>query len=152
MGLIIGIDGDVDKNGVAVLDKDKGELELKSLTFFDLLDYLKAEKENIKVVKIEASWLVQKSNFHFAKSKGISDRISAKVGANHETGKKIIEMCQYLNLEYKLVKPFQKTWGTPSGKISAQQLKLNLSRLKINLICKHNNQDARDSALICLYG
>lgn len=150
--LIIGVDGDVDRNGIAIWDKEKQSLELQSLTFFKLFDYLKAEKENIKIVKIEAGWLNQKSNFHFAKNKGISDRISKNVGENHATGKKIIEMCQYLEIEYKLVKPFPKKWGTPSGKISAKQLQEQLERLKINLSNKTNNQDNRDSALICLYG
>ena len=150
--IIIGVDPDVDKNGTAIWDREKENLELKSLTFFQLFDYLKAEKENIKIVKVEAGWQNKISNFHKAKSKGISDSISRRVGENHATGKKIVEMCEYLEIPHKLVKPFQKNWKTKSGKISAEQLKLNLDRLKINLTNKTSNQDNRDSALICLYG
>ena len=150
--LITGIDPDLDKNGIAIWNKEKSALELRSLTFFALLDFLKAEKENIKIVKIEAGWLNQKSNFRFAKNKAISDRISKNVGENHAVGKLIVQMCQYLQIEYKLVKPFEKIWKTKSGKISHQELKLNLDRLKINLINKTTNQETRDSALICLYG
>lgn len=150
--IIIGVDSDLHKSGIAIWDKENNNLELKSLTFFELFDFLKAEKENIKILKIEAGWLNQKSNFHFAKSKGISDTISKKVGENQATGKKIVEMCQYLNIPHKLVKPFKKIWSSPTGKISAKELKQQLERLKINLTNKTSNQDNRDSALICLYG
>lgn len=152
MALIIGIDGDVDKNGVTVWDRENATIELKNLTFFQLQDYLKAEKENIKIVKIEAGWLNQKSNFRFAKSQGISDRISKNVGENQAVGKLIIQMCQHLEIKYKLVKPFEKIWKTKSGKISDAELKLHLQRLKINLTNKTTNQETRDSALIALYG
>ncbi len=163
--IIIGIDPDVDRSGTAVWNREKKELELKSLTFFQLIDYLKAEKDNIKIVKVEAGWLHQKSNFHnkinykkyyiyneVLKYVNTASKISKNVGENQATGKKIVEMCQYLEIPYKLVKPFQKNWDSPTGKISAQQLKENLDRLKINLANKTNNQDGRDSALICLYG
>lgn len=152
MSLIIGIDGDLDKSGVAIWDKENAIIELKTLGFFQLLEYLTTEKEKIKIVKIEAGFLNQKSNFHFAKSKGISDRISKNVGENQAVGKLIIQMCQHLEIPYKLVKPFQKTWNTKSGKISDKELKLFLHRQKINLTNKTTNQETRDSALIALYG
>ena len=150
--IIIGADPDLDKNGIAVWDKENAQLELNSLTFFELFEYLKAEKENIKIMKIEGGWLNQKANFRFTKSKGISDRISKNVGENHATGKLIVQMCQHIGIQYKIVKPFGKIWKTKSGKISHQELKLNLDRLKINLTNKTTNQETRDSALICLYG
>jgi len=148
---IIGIDPDVTKSGIAIYDKIAKNLELKSLSFFNLLDYLRDNSADIELVKIEGGWLNKKSNFRFTKSKGIGENIAKKVGSNHETGKKIVEMCEYLNIKYSIVKPLRKIWKGAEGKITDEELRLQLSRLKITLARKTTNQDIRDSILICLY-
>ena len=150
--IIIGIDPDTDKNGVSIWEKNNATLELRSLDFFQLQDYLREQKAQIKIVKIEAGWLNKISNFRKSKSKAISDSIARKVGENHQAGKNIEKLCQNLQIEYRLVKPFKKNWGTKSGKISHIQMMTHLARLKIKLINISTNQDNRDSALIALYG
>lgn len=105
----IGIDPDVKESGVATYVKGN-DLLLDCFTFFDLFSYLLAqtrinEDYNICVV-IEAGWL-NKGNWHTVsnKSKSHSAKIGGYVGANHAVGKKIVEMCEYLEIDFELVKP-----------------------------------------------
>lgn len=137
----IGIDPDVTKSGVAFYEAISGKLEMSNLAFFALYDYLvfaKNEKQghqSIKVI-IEAGWL-NKSNWHAAKngSAAINAQIGQRTGANHETGKKIVEMCEYLDIEFELIKPTKskldsKTFNAITGTIG------------------RTNQEQRDAAMI----
>jgi hypothetical protein len=107
--LFIGVDPDVAKNGVGFWYKDRKKLELETLTFFELFDCLKNLKiRNQIIVIIDAGWL-NKTNFHvLGTNKRVNGKIGEHVGANHEVGKKIAEMCDYLGLEYRLNKPRSK--------------------------------------------
>ena len=60
---LIGIDPDVDKSGVAIIDGNN--VTLDNLTFFKLFDYLKfyKEKERKPTVYVECGFL-NKSNWH----------------------------------------------------------------------------------------
>lgn len=149
--LIIGIDPDVYRSGVAVLHPDK-KFEITLLSFFQLRDYLTTDKENIKVVKIEAGHLNSKSNFHGAKNIRTASRIGKNVGANNEVGKKIIEMCEHYDIPYRPVKPFRKVWKGPDGKITHDELQQQLKFRGIAPIIGRTNQEERDAALICLIG
>ena len=108
--ILIGIDPDCKKSGIAI--KRGGTLEVSTITFFDLLDTLKAVKNDNVLIRIEAGWLNKKSNFHgrAGQSKVVGERIAAKVGANHETGRKIVEMCEYVGLTYEEVRPSSSKW------------------------------------------
>jgi hypothetical protein len=104
--LYIGIDPDTSKNGVGYWYKENKKLELENLTFFELFDALKQLKirYNITVI-IDAGWL-NKSNFHVVgTNKNVNGKIGERVGANHEVGKKIAEMCDYLGVAYVLHRP-----------------------------------------------
>ena len=136
--LTIGIDGDVNKSGVCVWKKSTKTIELLTLTFFELFDYFRENKNNIELVKIESGWLNKKSNFHGSKNNQTAARIGSHVGANHETGKKIVEMCQYLELQYREVKPPKKTWK--GGKISHVELKKLTSYRGITMPEKSNRK------------
>lgn len=150
MNLIIGIDPDVEKNGVSIYSKTTKKLQYRSLKFFDLMEYLKSIKESVDLVKIEGGWLNKKSNFRNTKIKNVSDSISRKVGENHATGKKIVEMCEYLQIPYRIKKPLPKRWKGKEGKITHLELEKILQPLKIEIGSK-SNQDQRDSILICLF-
>lgn len=114
MKILIAIDPDCDKSGVALKVKSSGKINVDVMTFFELFEYLFLElKPNILndyFVYIEAGWLNHKSNYHkYAnQSKEVGEMIAKKVGANHETGRKIAEMCEFLKLPYELVKPASK--------------------------------------------
>lgn len=142
--LIVGVDPDVYKSGVACYIKRTNKLECSALTFFQLFDYLQFDKNNINKVVIEAGWLNSKSNFRGGKNANINARIGKNVGSNHEVGRKIVEMCEYLNIDYKIVKPLKKTWKGEGGKITHDEF------VKITGIIGRTNQEMRDAALLVI--
>jgi len=142
--MVIAIDPDVNKSGVAVLDC--GKLSLYSLRFFELFDLLKFYVPgHVSMIYIEAGWLNEKSNFRVMKGSGVNARIGAKVGANHETGKKIVEMCVYLGIPFTEVKPLKKIWKGPDGKITHEEF-----NKQAKTIFKKTNQEERDAGLILI--
>lgn len=116
--IFIGIDPDIEKSGVAVWDRISETLELSVLKFFDLHKFLSdIDNKEIVMIVVEAGWLNRKNNFrqgYFKDGKFVrfnkfqGESIANKVGRNAETGRKIVEMCETLGLEYKLFKPTQK--------------------------------------------
>lgn len=138
MRILIGIDPDIDKSGVC--EYYSSELfELSNLRFFELFDKLASLKSiddlDIEVV-IEAGWL-NKSNWHkvVRGSSALNANIGARTGANHEVGKKIVEMCEYLKLKHRIVKPIK-------SKIDAKAFE------QITKYKKRTNQEQRDSAML----
>lgn len=150
--VVIGIDPDVERSGVALLVPRHKELEVKTLSFPLLLDYLqdviKCAKESSErlVVVVEAGWL---SQAHWHVKRGDNLRVaSAKgnsTGRNHETGRKIVEMCKHYGVEVVEHFPLKKCWKGPDGKITSEELAKVTGR---QLRC---NQDARDAALLAWY-
>lgn len=104
MKIIIGIDPDLEKSGVAIYREDKS-LELMCLSFFDVLKVFDEHGPNIQKVVIEAGWLNRKSNFHCAKNQQIGERIAKNVGENHAVGKLLIEACAIRLIETQLLRP-----------------------------------------------
>jgi hypothetical protein len=145
--IFIGIDPDVDKSGVAIWYKNQKKIELFNKSFFhlfDLLNFLKEQCPNSQITLIiEAGWL-NKSNWHkgymkdgkFVKnSEQTNENISKKTGANHEVGKKICEMAEYLKLNYTLIRPRTK-------KVNADMFG------KITNVKTRTNQEQRDAAML----
>jgi hypothetical protein len=134
--LFIGVDPDVAKNGVGFWYKESKKLELENLTFFELFDALKQLKIRYKItVVIDAGWL-NKSNFHVVgTNKNVNGKIGERVGANHETGKKIAEMCDYLGVEYQLHRPTK-------SKVNKEVFE------KITGYKGRTNQETRDAGLL----
>lgn len=134
--LLIGIDPDVDKSGVAF--KNGNLIELSNLTFFQLFDYLSFYKdiENKPIVYVEAGYL-NKSNWHIneKQSKSMVAKIGERTGANFEVAKKIVEMCQYLGLEFVEARPTR-------SKVNADFFK------QITGISQRTNQEQRDAAML----
>lgn len=146
---IIAIDPDVTRSGVAFLKPSTKQLEVSNLTFPQVIDYLQDAKDvrdkvqETLIVVIEASWLIQ-GNWHLqqwerkqrAASKGYD------VGRNHETGKKIVEMCQHLGIEVLEHAPLRKGWKGKDGKITHEEL------ASFTGVMGRTNQDARDATLL----
>lgn len=134
--MLIGIDPDVDKSGVAIMES--GKLTLKNLTMFELFDeltFIKSLDVNVKIY-IEAGWL-NKTNWHTSGKMNIATvaQIGARTGANHETGRKIAEMCEYLKIDYELVRPTQ-------SKVKAIFFK------QLTKYQGRTNQEQRDAAML----
>lgn len=112
--ILIGIDPDVEFSGFAkmyISQNGEKEMSIMKFRFFEMFDFFKryttTKTDNFKIkVYIEAGWLNLKSNWHVSgHGERVSARIGTKVGANHQVGKLIAEMCEYLGLEYELVQP-----------------------------------------------
>lgn len=135
----VGIDPDVDKNGVAFWAN--GKLRLHTMKFFELMNALEdMQMTSIDVfVRLEAGWLNEKSNWHNEKAGvQVAARIGKNTGANHQAGKLIEEMLQYLNIPYELVKPTQ-------SKVNAEFFK------RLTKYPHRTNQEQRDAAML-VYG
>lgn len=145
--VIIGIDPDKEKSGIGILYMATRKLELTNMSFPVLLDNLQAWKKdeadnNRKVIVIvEAGWMNAKSCFHKAQGKS-AEKIAKDVGANHETGRKIIEMCEYYGIEVIAQAPLRKCWRGKDGKITHEELAYFTG------ITGRENQDARDAGLL----
>jgi hypothetical protein len=123
--ILIGIDPDTDKSGVAIKRNDK--LEVQTLSFFALYDALEAiathevmSHGRTALVRISAGWLNRKTNFRQRILKKtpsgivwveappkVRERMSEKVGRNHQVGYLIMEMCARFGLTYEEVRPSQ---------------------------------------------
>lgn len=134
--ILIGIDPDVEKSGFAFLQGT--QLKLKNLSFFELFEELRfyKEKELKPTVYIECGFL-NKSNWHKKRlgSAAVNAKIGERTGANFETAKKIVEMCEYLNIPHVKVKP-------TTSKISNDYFQ------KITGIKTRTNQETRDAFMI----
>lgn len=153
--IVIGIDPDADKNGVATLFRESRQLEATALAFPDTLEYLRyitskarANGQTVRVI-IEAGWL-NKTHWHVCAtdSRQAAAAKGNAVGRNHETGRKIAEMCGYWGIPHELVRPLSlkfrglNLWRGKDGKISAEEL------AAITGLRGRTNQEARDAALI----
>ena len=134
--LLLGIDPDVSKSGVACWNQADKKFEyITTMDFFDLLDLLK--KHSFKEVVIEASWLISRVVYgKFDKQAQYKQMaISKAVGANRQIGKLLELFCKKYNISYRLVKP-------TSSKVDAETFK-NLTKWE-----GRTNSEERDSALL----
>ena len=153
--IIIAIDPDAELNGIATLTVNTRKLELRSLSFPETLDYLLYIKRQCEVtntpyiVVVEAGWL-NKGNWHLIKAES-NARAAAKgnsVGRNHETGRKLVEMCQHWQIPHDTQKPLilrikgRNIWKGKDGKITHEELSAFAT------IPTRTNQEERDAALI----
>lgn len=129
--ILIGIDPDVDKSGVAL--SFNGKLTLLNLTFFDLYDYLKNCQSLFKsfLVVIEKGES-NKALFNSKGKKSVASTIGMKTGRNFEVTNKIAEMCEYLKIDYEFYVP-------TSQKLSHDYLN------KIVELPKRTNEEQRDA-------
>ncbi|MES2004315.1 MAG: hypothetical protein V4450_07325 [Bacteroidota bacterium] len=105
--LYLGIDPDLEKNGVAIWDsKARKIIELKCQDFFDTINTIVKVKRAGGTVIIEGGWLNAPGNFHkFAGSAAAGEKIAKNVGENHAIGKLLEAYCKKFNVPYLVVKP-----------------------------------------------
>ena len=139
------------KNGVAMLDIEHKIVNVYAMSFPELLDHLYGipDKDVVRIA-IEAGWL-NKTNWHSAPSMAAVANIGNRTGRNHETGRKIVEMCEHIGLSVSAIKPLGKRHKGANGKITHAELESVLKRLGMALNKKRTNQDERDSILIAIY-
>jgi len=146
---VIGIDPDVDRNGVALLDCNSRTLTVSTLTFPDLLDYLLYQKRQSEVqgrnviVAVEAGWMNQ-GNWHLRNhdSRNVAVAKGVHQGRNEQVSRIIGQMCERYELRYEFIKPLRKCWQGENGKITHDELSYFTG------ITGRTNQEGRDAALI----
>ena len=122
--VVIAIDPDTERSGVAYLDVTARHIEAMSLTFPQLLDYIRVSVRR-------------------AQAEGGHPVVVVEAGcANHETGRKIVEMCRHWGIAVEEQRPLQKMWRGRGGKITAPELQ------EITGLASRTSQDARDAALL----
>ena len=146
---IIGIDPDTDKSGVAQLKPSTHELEISSLPFPELLDYLvRCRQQELTggrkvVVVVEASWRIS-TNWHT--KRGESIRVTASKGVDQgrcaEVGKKIVECAKHYGLDVVEQLPLKKIWKGKDGKITHEEMSVFIK------MPGRSNQEQRDAALL----
>lgn len=156
--IVIGIDPDCDRSGVAVLDVRGRELEVFCMEFAELVQHLTCaaaysiEGGSILVV-VEASWNTQ-ANWHGGgRNHGgaYSASLGYDVGRNHETGRKISEMAKAYGLEVEEKRPLRKCWKGKDGKITHGELVSLLDGSGVrHSLGGRSNQEERDAALLAL--
>ena len=149
--LIIAIDPDVDKSGLAVLNTEsKRYVLVKSVGISELLTIIPTYAHDDQcAIFVEAGYL-NASNWHTlnAKNKAMAAAIGNSTGRNHETARKIVELLKdYLRLpNVHEVKPLRKCWRGKDGKITHDELVAMTGFDKTR-----SNQDERDAALLAWY-
>lgn len=155
--IIIAIDPDVDKSGVAELHVPTRRIEATALCFADLTDYLQHVKanfadkgENVLVI-VEAGWM-NASNWHAGRVRSIAAaaKTGQNTGRNHEVARKIAEMSRHYGLETEEVKPLRKCWKGKDGKITHGELCGLMEASGIAPMLARTNQEMRDSILLSL--
>lgn len=136
--MIIGIDPDLDKSGIACLHQDTKHIESTLLNFVDTIKFIKLNQPIITAVYLEAGWLNKKSSWHGAKNSSISARIGKNVGENHAAGKLLQQAIEAESVKVILVRPTAK-------KLDAESFK------SITKIQTRTNQETRD-AIMLIYG
>ncbi len=149
--IIIAIDPDVERNGCAYLDMRESNKQLKLTTyaFPQLIEFLRsanyqAQRHDLTCrVLIEAGWL-NRGNWHLnpRDTKAVIAAKGNQAGRNHETGRKIAEMCLYYEIPHELIKPLTKVWKGRERKISAKEFNA------ITGYSGRSNQEMRDAGLI----
>jgi hypothetical protein len=101
------------------------------------------------IVVVEAGWL-NKGNWHLIQAES-NARAAAKgnsVGRNHETGRKLVEMCEHWGIPHDAIKPLilrvkgRNIWQGKDGKITHEEL------AAFTGITGRTNQEERDAMLI----
>lgn len=147
--IIIGIDPDCEKSGISQLDTTSNKLEIFSLSFPELIDYLMriADYQHRMgkkvVVVVEASWKIS-TNWHVSQrdSKGTIARKGKDAGRCHEVGRKIAECARHYGLEVVEKLPLKKIWKGKDGKITHEEITAFIH------MPSRSNQEQRDAALL----
>lgn len=133
--MIIGIDPDIDKSGFAIWCPEKKKFyKITTMSFFDVIFYITESLTFPLFVRIEAGWLINKSNWHKAQGQFRRERIAKNVGENHAVGKLFAQFCKIKRIEHELVKPL--------GKVDAKYFQA------VTGWQNRTNQEMRDAAML----
>ncbi len=140
---IVGIDPDIDKSGVAMLDMVKKQfVYLGALPFPRLLEFVESNKDDACFV-VEDSDIA--TSFHYIRTDkpAIIFAKGRSVGLCHATFRHLCEYLDYVGAEYVKQRPLRKMWKGKDRKITHEELSYFVSGLP-----KRTSQDVRDACLL----
>ena len=148
-GYIVGIDPDVEKSGVAVLDCAAREIKaVEAKTFPELVNYLQLCSDSKVggydvVVVIEDSDLSTNWHVNPRDNKATAAAKGRSIGMCHATARHLKECAESYGLEVVPMKPLRKMWKGRDGKITHEEAAYFMRGLP-----KTTNQESRDAALL----
>lgn len=146
----VGIDPDVDKSGLVVIDRqDRCILHADALDFPSAIGYLRClmqeheQDPHVLLVVIEDSDV--SVNWHYSRqdSKGTCAAKGRSVGMCHATARHLRECCENMGLPVRMQPPLRKLWKGKDGKITHDEAAIFMPGLP-----KRTNQEVRDAALL----
>lgn len=148
----IGIDPDVEKNGVALLEVETRQLYIQQLPFAETIDFCvqnfhAAHQQTppcgFKVI-IEAGWM-NRGNWHLRRWDGRNGAAEKGVdqGRNEQTSRLLGEMMEHFNVPYEFKRPLVKCWAGHDRKITKEELECITGQA-----LGRTNQEGRDAALL----
>ena len=168
IGYVIGIDPDIERNGIGCIERNRRVLEVKYLNFPETLEWVKAKhaewaakyKETAPqsfMVWVEAGWL-NKGNWHVSESRNGKFSPSAWAAAVGKSdgecsavSKKLLECFEYYGIPCSPIKPLRKCWHGPDRKITHEELLRELSVYKVqHKLGARSNPEKRDAVLLAL--
>lgn len=140
---IIGIDPDIDRNGVCYLNTSTRKVEVCTMDFPHLLEYL-ADFQNKAdvVVVVEAGWKNAITNYHGGYGR-VAENIARQVGRNQQVGHCIVEMLKHWKIPFVEKAPLRKMWQGKDRKITHEELAQFVKDLP-----SRTNQEGRDACLL----
>ena len=162
--IIIGIDPDIDKNGVAYLMPSSRKIETYKYTLSELVDAIIKTRDTCKLTNetmcviveggftIKTNWhldnLMRSNNLSMASRLRLAASIGRSQGENAQRGRDIFELVKSLHVPCFVQKPYVHDWGKDHrSKISKAELDY-----VVGYKMKRNNQEERDAALIAWLG
>ena len=137
----IGIDPDLKKSGVAIIDND-GIEKMLSLPFFDLTEFIKANQGNEFILE---NVVANKPTFtRPGANQAVMKRISQNVGQVKAVQLLLVEFFERENIPVTLVNPLRGS--IKKAKTNAEYFN------RITGWQGRSNADQRDAALLALYG
>lgn len=156
--IAIGIDPDVDRSGIAIVDTEARMVELKSEPFAKTLALLQtyicewSQENRVKVI-IEAGWL-NRSNWHLPY--GVNAHKAASIGRaqgrNEQVSRGLLEWAELWagtteRVDVVAQRPLRKCWAGKDRKITHEEI------CQFMPIAKgRTNQEERDAALLAWNG
>ena len=155
---IIGIDPDVEKNGVAQLDAEEKSFDvIKSLSLCNVITLLSEVHNTTVAFGYQAVMVIEDSdsttNWHLKSLAESKMKLESKLrkaaaighgsGMCHATQRHLEEIAKTLGIEVVKVKPLKKSWLGKDGKITHEELAQFVPNLP-----ETTNQEGRDAALL----
>lgn len=161
-GVILGVDPDIDKSGLAILRLESRTIEVGNYRFPELLDKIREVRKEVPAderfsVIVEAGWM-NKGNWHVTESRNgkfspaaWAAAVGTSTGECNAVSKLLIECLQHEGIEATPKKPLRKCWKGPDRKITHAELVRECELYRVNFKDKRSNQEERDSALLALF-